>query len=95
MNWLCAILAGAVIALLILLILKIKKVANLEKENLKLQTDKASLQLRVNTLSNDLRVLKQAHKEIQDVEKEKEQQKEQYQSPPADDSDTRLDLLNK
>ena len=95
MTWLCALLAGAVITLLILLIVKVKKIASLEKENAKLQTDKASLQLRVNTLNNDIKVLKQTYKEIRDVEQKKEQQKEEYKAPTAGDSDTRLDLLNK
>jgi len=95
MTWLCAILAGAVIALLIFLIVKVKKIANLEKENAKLQTDKASLQLRVNTLNNDIKVLKQTYKEMRDVEQKKEQQKEEYKAPAAGDSDSRLDLLNK
>lgn len=94
MTWLCVVLAGGVVALLIILIVKNKKISRLEKENLKLQTDKASLQLRVNTLNNDIKVLKQTYKEIKDVE-QKKKQKDEYQAPDAGDSDSRLDLLNK
>lgn len=94
MTWLCIVLAGAVIVLLVLLIIKVKKVASLKKENLKLQTDKASLQLRVKTLNADIRILKQTYKELNDVEQQKEQQKQEYQPPAAGDSDSRLDMLN-
>ena len=93
MTWLIIVMLALMTVLLILLIIKNRKIADIEMENVTLSTENSRLALQVSTLQNNLEKIKAAQQEIQEIETKKKTRKKQ-EAPASGDSDARLDRLN-
>ena len=96
MTWLIVLLLVLVSVLLVLLSIKVRKVADLEIENNYLTNENASLMLQVSTLQNNIEKMKSTLQEISEIETKKETKKKQSrkETPASGDVDARLDRLN-
>ena len=92
MTWLIIVMLALMTVLLILLIIKNRKIADIEMENVTLSTENSRLALQVSTLQNNLEKIKAAQQEIQEIETKKKTRKKQ-EAPASGDSDARLDRL--
>lgn len=95
-TWIIAAFGLAIVVLSFLLHSKMKKLAKLKDENYGLQSDCASLKVQLTSAHNDLDIIKNAYKELKDVEERKIKDLEAVVAdlPEKGDSQSRLDILN-
>ena len=96
MTWVIVGLMVVIVALLVLIIFKTRKVNELELSIVHYQTENTSLAVKCETLQQNINRLKATIEEIKAIETEKETKKKRSkkEAPPAGDSDARLDRLN-
>ncbi len=96
MSWLLLGTVAVIAILLVLVIIKNRKISERDAENELLASENSSLQLKVSTLELDIQKLKEAKKEISEIEKKKTTRKKQEkkEAPETGDVQSRLDRLN-
>lgn len=94
MTWLIIVMLALMTVLLILLIIKNRKIADIEMEKVTLSAENSRLALQVSTLQNNLEKIKAAQQEIQEIEATKKKTRKKQEAPAAGDSDARLERLN-
>jgi len=96
MTWVIVGLMVVIVALLVLIIFKTRKVNELELSIVHYQTENTSLAVKCETLQQNINRLKATIEEIKAIEAEKETKKKRSkkEAPPAGDSDSRIDRLN-
>lgn len=95
MTWIIVLLLALISVLLVLIVIKARKITDLELENVHLTNENASLQLKVSTLQNNIEKLRDTVKEISEIEATKSKKKQSKKETPAPgDVDSRLDRLN-
>lgn len=96
MTWVIVGLMVVIVALLVLIIFKTRKVNELELSIVHYQTENTSLAVKNETLQQNINRLKATIEEIKTIEAEKEAKKKRSrkEAPPAGDSDSRIDRLN-
>ena len=95
MTWIIVLLLALISVLLVLIVIKARKITDLELENVHLTNENASLQLKVSTLQNNIEKLRDTVKEISEIEATKSKKKQSKEETPAPgDVDSRLDRLN-
>ena len=96
MTWIIVGLMVVIVALLVLIIFKTRKVNELEIDIVHYQTENTALAVKNETLQQNINRLKATIEEIKSIEAEREKTKKQSrkEAPPAGDSSARLERLN-
>ena len=96
MTWVIVGLMAAIVALLVLIIIKSNKVKDLELEIVHYKNEVASQTVKIDVLQHNIENLKESLQEIKEIENDKETKKKRSkkEAPPAGDSAARIDRLN-